>query len=38
VEQEFDSKYLFLPIDFARELLDYTNEVSSIEVKMKPGA
>ena len=24
VEQEFDSKYVFLPIDFARELLDYT--------------
>ncbi len=38
VEQEFDSKYLFLPIDFARELLDYTAEVSSIEVRMKPGA
>jgi lipoprotein-releasing system permease protein len=38
VEQEFDSKYLFLPIDFARELLGYTTEVSSIEVKMKSGA
>lgn len=38
VEQEFDSKYLFLPIDFARELLDYTDEVSSIEVRMKPAA
>jgi lipoprotein-releasing system permease protein len=38
VEQEFDSKYVFLPIDFTRELLDYTTEVSSLEVKMKPGA
>jgi lipoprotein-releasing system permease protein len=38
VEQEFDSKYLFLPIDFARDLLDYTTEVSSIEVKLKTGA
>jgi lipoprotein-releasing system permease protein len=38
VEQEFDSKYVFLPIDFVRELLDYTDEVSSLEVKMKPGA
>ncbi len=38
VEQEFDSKYIFLPIDFARELLDYTTEVSSIEVRMKTGA
>lgn len=38
VEQEFDSKYLFLPLDFARELLDYTTEVSSLEVRMKSGA
>jgi lipoprotein-releasing system permease protein len=38
VEQEFDSKYVFLPIDFARELLGYTDEVSSIEVRMIPGA
>lgn len=38
VEQEFDSKYLFLPVDFARELLGYTDEVSAIEVRMKPGA
>lgn len=37
VEQEFDSKYIFLPIDFARELLDYKTEVSSIEVRMKTG-
>ena len=38
VEQEFDSKYVFVPLDFARELLDYTEEVSAIEVRMKPGA
>lgn len=38
VEQEFDSKYLFLPLDFARELLGYTGEVSSIEISLKPGA
>lgn len=38
VEQEFDSKYVFLPIDFVRELLDYTDEVSSIEVKIIPGS
>ncbi len=38
VEQEFDSKYLFLPLDFTRELLDYHDEVSSIEIRMKPGA
>lgn len=38
VEQEFDSKYVFLPLDFARELLDYTTEISSVEVKMRAGA
>jgi lipoprotein-releasing system permease protein len=38
VEQEFDSKYVFLPIDIVRELLDYTDEVSSIEIRMTPGA
>jgi len=38
VEQEFDSKYIFLPIDLTRELLDYTTEVSAVEIKMKPGA
>jgi len=38
VEQEFDSKYVFMPLDFVRELLDYTNETSSIELKLVPGA
>ncbi|MDP4222416.1 MAG: FtsX-like permease family protein [Bacteroidota bacterium] len=38
VEQDFDSKYVFLPIDFARELLEYTDEVSSVEIKFTPGA
>jgi lipoprotein-releasing system permease protein len=38
VEQEFDSKYVFLPLEFTRELLGYTTEISSIEVRMKPGA
>jgi lipoprotein-releasing system permease protein len=38
VEQEFDSKYIFLPIDFMREMLGYTTEVTSIEVRMKDNA
>jgi lipoprotein-releasing system permease protein len=38
VEQEFDSKYVFMPLDFVRELLNYTVESSSIEVKLVPGA
>jgi lipoprotein-releasing system permease protein len=35
VEQEFDSKYIFIPIDFCRELLEYENEISSVEIKLK---
>jgi len=38
VEQEFDSKYVFVPIDFARELMGYTTEVTAIEVRLKAGA
>jgi lipoprotein-releasing system permease protein len=38
VEQEYDSKYVFIPIDFARELLEYKSEVSSLEIKFKPDA
>ncbi len=38
VEQEFDSKYVFLPIDFVRDLLAYTKEISSIEIRLRPGS
>jgi len=38
VEQEFDSKYVFIPIDFARELLEYSSEVTSLEIKFEEGA
>jgi len=34
IEQEFDSKYVIVPINFLRELLDYTNEASSLEIKV----
>ena len=35
IEQEYDSKYLFVPLDFCRELLEYENEISSIDIKLK---
>ncbi len=38
VEQEYDSKYVYVPLDFARDLLEYDNRVSSIEVKFARGA
>ncbi|NMC37465.1 MAG: ABC transporter permease [Bacteroidales bacterium] len=37
VEQEFDSRYVFIPLDFARELLENENGVSSIEIKLRQG-
>lgn len=33
VEQEFDSRYVFIPLDFANELLENDGRVSSVEVK-----
>lgn len=38
VEQEYDSKYVFIPIDFARELLEYKSEVTSLEIKFENNA
>lgn len=32
VEQEFDMNYVIVPIAFVREMLEYSNEVSSIEL------
>ncbi len=37
IQQEIDSKYILVPIDFARQLLSYNKEVSAIELKIKPG-
>jgi len=38
VQQEFDEKYVFVPLAFARELLDYNDEVTSFEVRYESGA
>jgi lipoprotein-releasing system permease protein len=38
IQQDFDSKYVLTSIHFARSLLDYKNEVSSIEIGLKPNA
>jgi len=36
VQQDFDDKYMLVPLRFARRLLDYTDEVTSIEIRMAP--
>lgn len=36
IEQDYDSRYIITPIEFARKLLDYDREVSFLEVKLDP--
>jgi lipoprotein-releasing system permease protein len=38
IQQEFDAKYVVAPIRFAREVFEYDNMLTSVEVKLKPGA
>lgn len=38
IQQDFDSKYVLVPLDFVHELLNYTNEVSALEIKLNPDA
>ena len=37
IQQDFDVKYVLVPLDVARRLWDYALEVSAIEVYLKPG-
>ena len=37
VQQEFDDKYMLVPLRFARRLLDYTDEVTKMEVRVAKG-
>ena len=37
VQQEFDEQYVIVPLRFVRKLLDYTDEVTSVEVFLRPG-
>lgn len=38
VEQQYDSKYIYLPISFTRELIEKDNAISSIEIKFSDNA
>ncbi len=37
IEQEHNIRYIIVPVSFARELLGYNDEVSAIELKLRPG-
>ena len=36
VQQEIDAKYVIVPLRFARKLLDYSKEVTSLEIRLDP--
>ena len=38
ITPEFDNNYFIVSLDFARDLLDYTNELSTIEIGLKKEA
>ncbi len=38
IPPDFDAKYILVPIDLARKLLDFTNQVTSLEIKLTKGA
>jgi len=38
VQQDFDDKYMLVPLRFARRMLDYSDEVTSIEIRIAKDA
>ncbi len=38
IQQEFDTKYIIVPLRFAYEILEKDSQVSSLEIGLKPGA
>jgi len=38
VQEEIDSRYVLVQLEFARSLFGYKNEISSLEIGVKPGA
>ncbi|MFN8206760.1 MAG: FtsX-like permease family protein [Bacteroidales bacterium] len=38
IEQDFDSKYTFVTLDYLQNLLEYRHEISAIELRMQAGA
>ena len=37
VQQEFDAKYIITPLRFAREIFDYENKLTSLEIGLSKG-
>lgn len=37
-QQEYDTDYVFIPLESARDLLEYTSQATAIEIALVPGA
>lgn len=37
IQQEFDSKYVLVPLSYARDLFNYPTQLSALEIKLNPG-
>lgn len=37
IQQDFDSKYFLLPLPYVRDLLDYDDEATAVEIGLVPG-
>jgi lipoprotein-releasing system permease protein len=37
IEKHYDESYIFVPLDFAANLMEYGNKRTSLEIKTKPG-
>jgi lipoprotein-releasing system permease protein len=37
IEKQYDDYYVFVPLEFAQELLEYGDKRTSLEIKIKPG-
>lgn len=38
IQQDFDYKYMIVPLSFARDLLEYKKEVTAVEIGLRPDA
>jgi len=38
IQQEYDNKYYIVPLSFARELLEFEADITSVEIKLKHGS
>jgi lipoprotein-releasing system permease protein len=38
IEQDYDAKYIIVPLDFAQDLFEYPGRLNALEIKLDPGA